>query len=235
MQSMPLKASGASSPKSALYVSFALVAKALAHPHRLELLEHVAQGERPVEALAEAAGLSLANASQHLLQLRRAGLVVSRRDARRVLYRLSDNGVFDLLAALRGVAERNLAEAQQVIARYFTARDQMQPVTRTELLRRLRQKSVILLDVRPPEEFALGHLPGAINAPLKDITRRLKSLPRDQEFIAYCRGPYCVLAFEAVALLRARGFTAHRLEDGFPEWRAAGLTVESAAAEQRLW
>jgi len=213
-------------PKSTLYQNFALVAKALAHAHRLELLEHVAQGERAVEALAAVSGLSVANTSQHLLQLRRAGLVVSRRDAKRVFYRVSDNGVFDLLAALRGVAERNLAEAQQVIAHYFTAKDHMQPVTRTELMRRLRQKSVVVLDVRPQDEFAMGHLPGAINLPLKDMARRLKSLPRDQEIIAYCRGPYCVLSFEMVALLRARGFTARRLEDGLPEWQAAGLPLE---------
>lgn len=213
-------------PKSAIYQSLALVAKALAHPHRLALLEHVAQGERAVEALAAVSGLPVANASQHLLQLRRAGLLVSRRDGKRVLYRLSDNGVFDLLAALRGVTERNVAEAQQAIAHYFTARDQMQPVTRTELLRRLRQKSVTVLDVRPQDEFAMGHLPGAINLPLKDMARRLKSLPQGQEIIAYCRGPYCVLSFEAVALLRTRGFTARRLEDGFPEWQAAGLTVQ---------
>jgi rhodanese-related sulfurtransferase/DNA-binding transcriptional ArsR family regulator len=218
------------SPKSALYASFAIVAKALAHWHRLELLEHVGQGERPVEALAAVAGLSLANTSQHLLLLRRAGLIASRRDGKNVLYRLSDKSVIDLLAALRRVAETNLAEAQQVIAQYFNARDALDPVSRTELVKRLREKSVTLLDVRPEDEFALGHLPGAINIPLKTLDRRLGQLPRSREIVAYCRGPYCVLSFEAVALLRGRGFKIRRFEDGFPEWAAHGLPVEGVLA-----
>lgn len=214
------------SPKLALYESFALVAQALAHAHRLELLEHVAQGERSVETIADASGLSVANASQHLLRLRRAGLVVSRRDGKHVLYRLSGGAVLDLLAALRGIAERNVAEAQQVIAHYFSAKDSLEPVSSVELSRRLRRKSVMLLDVRPEDEFAMGHLPGAINMPLKVLQHRLKELPRNREIIAYCRGPYCVLSFEAVALLRARGFMIRRLAEGFPEWAAAGLPLE---------
>lgn len=216
------------SPKRALYESFALVAKALAHGHRLELLEHVGQGERPVEALAAVAGLSLANTSQHLMQLRRAGLVVSRRDGKNVLYRLTDKSVLDLLASLRRVAETNVAEARQVITQYFHARDALDPISRTELVKRLREKSVTLLDVRPEDEFALGHLPGAINIPLKALERRLAQLPRNREIVSYCRGPYCVLSFEAVALLRERGFKIRRFEDGFPEWAAHGLPVEGA-------
>jgi ArsR family transcriptional regulator len=214
------------SPKAALYDAFALVAKALAHGHRLELLEHAGQGERSVEALAAVAGLSTANASQHLLRLGRAGLLASRREGKNVYYRVADKSVVDLLAALRRVAEGNVAEAQRVIATYFRARDSLDPISRAELVRRIREKSVMLLDVRPEDEFALGHLPGAVNIPLKSLERRLAQLPRQREIVAYCRGPYCVLSFEAVALLRERGFKARRMADGFPEWHAHGLPVE---------
>ena len=213
------------SPKLELFASFAAVAKAAAHPSRLDLLEHIAQGERSVDALAVVSGLSIANASQHLLQMRRGGLVVSRRDGKRILYRLSSDRVLDLLAALRGIAERNVAEAQQTIAAYFTSRDSMEPLATAELARALKNKSIVLLDVRPESEFALGHVRGAVNIPLKDLERKLKALPRKKEIIAYCRGPYCVLAFEAVATLRRRGFSARRLEGGLPEYAAAGLPV----------
>jgi rhodanese-related sulfurtransferase/DNA-binding transcriptional ArsR family regulator len=217
----------AESPKRALYGVFGEVAKALGHAHRLELLEHASQGERSVEALAQCSGLSVANASQHLLQLRRAGLVASRRDGKNVLYRLAGDAVLQLLAALRQIAERNVAEAQQVIAGYFNERDAMEPVSKQELARRLRERSVTLLDVRPTDEFAMGHIAGAVNLPLKDLMRKLGTLPRKREVVAYCRGPYCVLSFEAVAMLRERGYTVRRLEDGFPEWKAAGLPVGS--------
>jgi ArsR family transcriptional regulator len=215
------------SPKRALYDSFASVAKALAHGHRLELLEHVAQGERSVEALAGVAGLSVANASQHLLLLRRAGLVRSRKDGKRVLHSLAGPDVLDLLAAVRRIAESNVAEARDMIAGYFRARDSLEPVSKRELADRLRRKAVTLLDVRPPDEFALGHLAGAINIPLRELLRRLDDLPRGKEVVAYCRGPYCVLSFEAVALLRQKGFKVRRLEDGYPEWKAGGLPVET--------
>jgi ArsR family transcriptional regulator len=214
------------SPKLALYDAFAIVAKALSSGHRLDLLEHVGQGERSVEALAEVAGLSVANTSQHLLRLRRAGLITSRRDGKSVLYSLADRSVTELLAALHRVAENNLAEAQRVIADYFDKRDNFEPVSRTELARRVREKSVTLLDVRPEGEFALGHLPGAINVPLRALERKLATLPREREIIAYCRGPYCVLSFEAVALLRERGFNVRRMAEGFPEWQAYGLPIE---------
>lgn len=213
-------------PKLALYESFAVVAKALGHAHRLQLLEQIGQGEQSVETLASATGLSIANASQHLLQLRRAGLALSRRDGKQVLYRLSGNEIVDLLSALRGTAERNVAEAQNVIAGYFLKQDTMEPVSREELIKRLRQKSVTLLDVRPESEFAMGHIPGAVSLPLQELKRRLKDLPRDREIVAYCRGPYCILSFEAVALLRKQGFTVRRFADGLPEWRAAGMQVE---------
>lgn len=214
-------------PKLALYESFASVAKALGHAHRLQLLEQIGQGEQSVKALATATGLSIANASQHLLQLRRAGLALSRRDGKQVLYRLSGNAVVHLLSALREIAEANVAEAQTVIAGYFGGKDAMEPVHREELIRRMRNKSVTLLDVRPENEYAMGHIPGAISLPLKQLQRRLKELPRNHEVVAYCRGPYCVLSFEAVALLRKRGFTVRRLADGLPEWRAAGMPVET--------
>jgi rhodanese-related sulfurtransferase/DNA-binding transcriptional ArsR family regulator len=216
-------------PKQAIYTEFAAVARALGHPHRLELIEHLAQGERAVEALAQRTGLSMANASQHLHQLRRAGVVVSRRDGRYMLYRLSDDNVLTLFAALRQVAERNMAEIDRIVHSYFDARDDLEPVSRETLLKRLQDGCVTVLDVRPPDEFAVGHVPGAVNVPLEMLEQRLKAFDPAQEIVAYCRGAYCVLSFEAVAVLRERGFTVHRLEEGFPEWRAAGLPVETGA------
>lgn len=215
-------------PKQRLYAQFAGVAKALGHPHRLEILELLAQGERSVEALAGRAGLSVANASQHLRLLRRTGLLASRRSGKQILYRLSDPAVLDLLSALHRVAERNLAEVREVVAGYFQERDALEPVSRRELARRIKDGRVTVLDVRPEDEFAAGHLPRALNIPLRELPRRLRDLPRGREIVAYCRGAYCVLAFEAAALLRRHGFTVRRLEDGYPEWKAAGLPVASA-------
>jgi ArsR family transcriptional regulator len=190
------------------------------------MLEHLAQGERGVEALAERVGLSVANASQHLQQLKRAGLVASRRDGKFVLYRLADDGVLALMQALFDVGERNLAQVDRILRSYFAERDNLEPVTRAELLERTRDGLVTVLDVRPADEFAAGHLPGALNMQLSELEARLAELDPAQEIVAYCRGPYCVLSFEAVAALRARGFKVRRLEDGFPEWRAAGLPLE---------
>jgi ArsR family transcriptional regulator len=212
-----------------LFAQFAAVAKAVAHPHRLELLEQIAQGERSVERLAERVGLSIANASQHLQQMRRAGLLVARREGKYVFYGLSDDTVLDLQAALRRIAERNIAEVESVVRSYFQNRDSLEPVSRAELLERLRAGLATALDVRPEDEFALGHVPGAINIPLGELERRLAELDPDQEIVAYCRGAYCVLSYEAVARLRTCGFKARRMEDGFPEWRAAGLPVSSGA------
>lgn len=213
------------SPKHALFAQFALVAKTLGHAHRLELLEQLAQGDRSVEVLAQKTGLSIANASQHLQHMRRAGMVTARRDGKFVYYRLADDAVLDLLAALGRLAERNMAEVERLMRGYFHDRDAMEAVCREELLRRMRAGTVTVLDVRPEDEFALGHLPGAVNIPLRALEARLAELEPSREIVAYCRGPYCVLSFEAVATLRARGFKVRRLQDGLPEWRAAGLPV----------
>jgi rhodanese-related sulfurtransferase/DNA-binding CsgD family transcriptional regulator len=213
-------------PKRALYAQFAVVAKAMAHENRLELLELVAQGEASVESLAERIGLSVANTSQHLQRLLRAGLVATRRDNKFVLYRLVDDAVLIALAAVQRVAKRNVAEVNHIMRAYFLERDALEPVTRAELQRRMRRGAVTVLDVRPGQEYRLGHIPGAHNVPLGDLKRWLPRLNRETEIIAYCRGPYCILSFEAVARLRAKGFQARRLEDGLPEWRAAGLPVD---------
>jgi rhodanese-related sulfurtransferase/DNA-binding transcriptional ArsR family regulator len=213
------------SPKIVLFTQLAAVAKSVAHPHRLELLEQLAQGNRSVELLAQRTGLSVANASQHLQHLRRAGIINSSREGKFVYYALADETLLDLLAALRRVAERNSAEVQRVLRTYFEDRDSMQAVTREELLEKMRIGSVTVLDVRPADEFALGHLPHAINVPLPQLEARMAEFDPKQEIVAYCRGAYCVLSFEAVAALRSRGFKVRRLEDGLPEWRAAGLPV----------
>lgn len=214
------------SPKRILFEQFAAVAKAVAHPLRLEILEQLAQGERSVEVVASRVRISVANASQHLQQMRRAGLVAPRRDGKFVFYRLADQSVLELLASVRRIAEARSAEVERVVRGYFDDRDALEAVSRRELLDRLQAGIVTVLDVRPEDEFALGHLPGAINLPLAELERRLAELDPGREIVAYCRGPYCVLSYEAVARLRARGFSVRRLEDGLPEWRAAGLPVE---------
>ena len=216
------------SVKEILFEGFAAVAKAAAHPHRLALLEQLAQGERSVEALADIVGLSVANASQHLQLMRRAGLVSAQRRGQFVLYRVSDSSVLDLLATIGRVAERRVTEVENVVRTYYNERDSMEPVSRAVLKERLEAGLVTVLDVRPADEFAAGHVPGAVNIPLADIEAHVAGLDPNREIVAYCRGAYCVLAFEAVAALRARGFTAHRLEDGLPEWAASGLPVETA-------
>ena len=214
------------SSKRVVFTQFAAVAKAVAHPHRLELLEQLAQGERSVEILANRTRVSTANASQHLQHMRRAGLVTARRQGKFVFYRLPDDAILGLLASLRHIAERHSSEVERVVRGYFQHRDNLEPVSRLELVERVTLGLVTVLDVRPEDEFALGHLPGAINIPLGELATRLAKLDPDREIVAYCRGPYCVLAYEAVAALRARGFKIRRLEDGLPEWRAAGLPVE---------
>jgi rhodanese-related sulfurtransferase/DNA-binding transcriptional ArsR family regulator len=217
-------------PKLRVFEQFARVAKALGHPHRLELLELLAQGERSVDALAGTANLTVANTSRHLQQLRQAGLVASRKDGLYVFYRLAADDVVELLRGLRRCGERHLDDLNDVVTGYFHRRDSLEALTREDLLERCRQGRVTLLDVRPAEEYLAGHLPGARSVPLKDLPLHLDSFPRDQEVIAYCRGEYCVLAYEAVALLNRSGFRARRLQEGFPEWRAAGLPVEGGGS-----
>lgn len=214
--------------KHTLFDQFARIAKALGHANRLELLEFLAQGERSVDALAKVSGLSVANTSQHLQQMRQAGLVATRKEGKTVFYRITDSDVLDLVDRLRRVAERHLAEVEQLVNRYLTVKDDLEPLPASELLSRARAGLVTVIDVRPQEEYRAGHVPGAINVPLSELEKRLREFDRDKEVIAYCRGPYCVLAFEAVARLRRKGLPARRLEDGFPEWQLAGLPVDTS-------
>jgi len=220
--------SSSTSSKRGIYVHFAAVAKAIGHPHRMELLELLAQGERPVEELVELTGLSVANTSQHLQQLRRVGLVAGRKAGKNVIYRLADPTVVTLLGALQQIAGRNNANAARAIDRFLRQRDTMEPVSRAELSRRMRAGEVVVIDVRPPKEFAAGHIRGALNIPVSNLKDHLAKLPRRQEIVAYCRGPYCVMSFDAVALLRERGFKVRRLDEGYPEWKLAGLPVQAA-------
>jgi len=216
-------------PKQRVFVGLAEIAQALGHAHRLELLEHLGQGERSVEDLAARTGLTMANTSRHLQLLRRAALVEGRREGKRIFYRLSgEEAVVGLLHALSRVGEQNSAEIARVMTTYFRARDELEPVSRDELVDRLRSGTATVLDVRPEDEFRQGHLPGALNIPLAELERRLAELPADREIVAYCRGPWCVLSFEAVAALRQHGYRARRLEDGFPEWKVSGLPVGHA-------
>lgn len=215
-------------PKQALYEQFAAVAKALGHPQRLELIEHLAQGPRSVDALAVKLGQPIANTSQHLQSLRRAGLVTAERDGKFVNYRIADSAVLTAFAAVRAVAESHVAEVDRIVRSFFRERDAMEPVTRKELSQRMREGLVTVIDVRPEDEFAMGHVPGAINVPLAELDARLPELDAGREVVAYCRGPWCVLSFEAVAALRSKGFKARRLEDGLPEWREAGMPVEAS-------
>jgi rhodanese-related sulfurtransferase/DNA-binding transcriptional ArsR family regulator len=219
-------------PKLTIFEHFAAVARTLGSAHRLELLELLAQTERSVEELAGLSGLTVANASQHLQQLRRSGLVEARRDGKRVIYHLADSEVLALLGSLRRVTERNVGAVEKVLNSYFRERDSLEPISRKELMRRMRDGLVTVIDIRPAEEFAAGHLAGALNVPLGELKLRLRKLPRDQAIVAYCRGAYCVLSYEAVAKLRNRGFTAFRLEEGYPEWKTAGLPVEVRSAER---
>jgi rhodanese-related sulfurtransferase/DNA-binding HxlR family transcriptional regulator len=213
--------------KHDLFAQFARVAKALSSGNRLELLEYLAQGERSVEALAKVAGLTVANTSQHLQQLRQTGLVVSRKEGLKVFYSLGSDDVIGLIDALRNVAERHVADVDKLISTYLTVKDELEPLPREELLERARNGLITVVDVRPPEEYAAGHVTGAVNVPLSELEHYLDKLNSRQEIVAYCRGPHCVLAFEAVARIRNKGLKARRLEDGYPEWKSAGFPVES--------
>lgn len=218
------------SPKRAVFEQFAVVAQALANGNRVELIEILAQGERSVDVLAKLSGLRLTNVSQHLQLLRRAGLIVARRSGKQILYRLADRDVVDLLTAIRRTAERGHSEIDKLVQSYFHARDSLEPVSQKELVHLIKKGLVTLIDVRPPDEFSAGHIPSAVNIPLAELTRRLPGLARDRQIVAYCRGPYCVFAFEAVAALRAKGYDARRLADGYPEWWAARRPITSAVS-----
>jgi len=212
--------------KRQLFTQFARVGKALGHANRLELLEFLAQGERGVEDLAGVTGLSVANTSQHLQQLRQAGLVSARKEGLNVYYSLSGADVQALFESLRQVAERHIAEVGQLVASYLYTKDSLEPLPREELVQRVRDNLVTVIDVRPALEYAAGHVPGAINIPLDELEQQLSKIDPQQEIVAYCRGPHCVLAFDAVARLRQHGLKARRLADGYPEWKSAGLPVE---------
>lgn len=217
------------SPKLALLEEYALVARALSAPARLMILEQVAQGERGVEALAEKTGLTIANCSQHLQKLRRSGLVTSRRDGKAVIYRLSDAKTLQLMNLLRILAERNLAQVERILRGLSGGEDAPEPISRADLAARLAEGSVTVLDVRPADEYAAGHIPGALNATLSELERVLARLAPDTEVVAYCRGPYCIYAYQAVAALRQLGIHARRMDGGLPEWREDGLPVLAGA------
>ena len=216
--------------KERLYAQFARLGKALSSPSRLEILELLAQGERTVDSLAQETALSVANVSQHLKTLRAACLVESRKQGLFVWYRLADPIVFELSRTLRTVAERRLAELERIVSEQFVDRSEAEAVSIKELLRRARSGEVVVLDTRPAGEYAAGHIPGALSMPVDDLERRLKELPRKKAYVAYCRGPYCIYADRAVEILKANGRRAQRLREGFPDWRAAGLPVESQRA-----
>jgi len=216
-----------------LFEQLAVVARALGSSARLEILDFLAQGERSVEDLAQVAGLSMANTSKHLQQLKTAGLVEAHRDGKHIRYRLGDERVIDAIGNLRTLAEAHLDQVAELVESYLRSRDALEPVPTTELLERARQGLVSVIDVRSPEEYSQGHIAGALNIPLNRLEQRLAELPQDREIVAYCRGPWCVLSFEAVSRLRRAGIEARRLADGLPEWRRAGLPIESDADSSR--
>ena len=214
------------SAKSRLYEEFSRIGRALGSPKRLELLEVLAQGERSVEVLSRYAGLSVANTSHHLQALREARLVEGRKEGLFVYYRLTSPEVFGVVQMIRRLGEEHIAEVDRIVRSYFGQRDELESVSRGDLLERAKTGTVIVLDVRPAEEYRAGHIPGAMSVPVDQLEQRLADLPADKEIVAYCRGPYCVMSYSAVEALRARGRRARRLIDGFPEWRAEGLPIE---------
>lgn len=213
--------------KDQLFEQFARVGRALANPHRLEIIDLLAQGERSVEDLAREAAMSVANTSRHLQELKAARLVEVRREGHYGYYRLADEGVYGVWRAMRELGEARLAEIDRLVGTYLTDRESLEAVCVKELLRRTREGDVVVLDVRPEEEYRAGHIPGARSVPMERLEAYLEEIPKDREVVAYCRGPYCVFSDEAVKLLEARGYRASRLTEGFPEWRAAGLPVEN--------
>jgi len=221
-------------PKREVFRELARVGNALASAVRLELLELLAQGESSVDRLAQLTGCSVANTSQHLQRLKQAGLILGRKQGQFVYYRIASDEVTRVLAAVSCVGEAHIAEIERIVRLYFRTKDEFEPVAAAELLDRARKGLVTVLDVRPAEEFASGHVPGALNIPIDQLARRLRELPKGIEVIAYCRGPFCLMSFDAVQLLRNKGRQARRLSDGMPEWRMAGLPVELPPAVGRL-
>ncbi len=211
--------------KRELFEQFARIGTAIASGPRLELLELLAQTERSVDQLASHTGLTVANASQHLQKLKQAGLILGRKEGQFVFYRLAGDDVVRLLAALTQVGEARIAEVERLVRTYLVQRDALEAVPAAELLDRAKKGLVTVLDVRPPEEYAAGHVPGAINIPVSELAKRLAELPKRKEVVAYCRGPYCLMSYDAVEFLRKKGLKARRLQDGLPEWRLAGLPV----------
>lgn len=211
--------------KDAIYEQFARIGKAVSSPKRLELLDILCQGPRTVEVLAKETSLAVANASQHLQVLRAARLVETEKEGLFVIYRLADQAVCEYFRTMRVLAENRLAEVEQIKRRFLKGKEGMEPVNREALLERVREGTVTVLDVRPVEEYKAGHIAGAISLPLKELERRLSNLPRDQEIVAYCRGPYCVLSIQAVEMLRAKGFKAVRIEEGIQDFRAMGFPI----------
>jgi rhodanese-related sulfurtransferase len=212
--------------KDHLFEQFARIGKALSSPRRLEIVDLLAQGERTVEEIARETTMSVASASQHLQALKAARMVEARRDGLYVHYRLADEDVFRTWQTVRALAEARLSEVDRVVEAYLEDRDALEAVDATELMERLSDEGVIVLDVRPEEEYRAGHIPGALSVPVDGLEAALQALPKDREIVAYCRGPYCVFSDEAVALLRSRGYRARRLRQGLPDWRAAGMPVE---------
>lgn len=212
--------------KERLYSLFGWIAGAMANPHRLELIDLLVQSPRTVEELAREASMSGANTSQHLQKLKQAGLVTDEREGLYVRYRLADPAVARLWLELRAVAQGQLAEVERALDAYRTRRHEFEQVSMEELQKRLRKKEAVVIDVRPEVEYQAGHLPGALGLPLADLERRLKELPRDKAIVAYCRGPYCVYADDALALLAERGWKVARLEEGVAEWQQAGYAIE---------
>jgi len=212
--------------KDAIYEQFSRIGKAVSSPKRLELLDLLCQGEKTVEILSRETGLTVANTSQHLQTLRAARLVEAEKEGLYVKYRLADQMVCEFFRSMRVLAENRLAEVEMINRRFLEGREGMEPVDRSDLLKRVKEGDVTVLDVRPVEEYRAGHIPGALSVPLGQLKELLAKLPRDQEIVAYCRGPYCVLAVEAVEMLRKKGFKAIRLEEGIQDWRAMGLTLD---------
>jgi rhodanese-related sulfurtransferase/DNA-binding transcriptional ArsR family regulator len=213
--------------KQALNEQLSLIAQSLASPQRLEILEYLAQAERGVDELSQLAGLTVANTSRHLQVLKQAALVVVRRDGKRRLYRLTGDDVIRLISSLRKTAEIHLAEVERLMQSYLTQKESLEAISAKELLERTQQGEVTVLDIRPEEEFAAGHLPNAINIPPDEVVQRISELDNTQTIVAYCRGPYCLFSYNAVKLLQEKGYTAQRLEEGYPEWQAAGYPTQS--------